>query len=398
MLSQRIKNLKPSATMALSMRAEQLKKEGKDVLSLTLGEPAEGTPEFICSAGIQAIKEGHTRYTPASGSDHLKKTIQAHIKKTLNLNIKPSQVTVSIGAKFILFSALQSLCDPGDEVLVPAPYWVSYPSMVELTGGVFKPLPTKAEQGFKLTPETLEQNITSKTKILILNSPNNPTGSAFSLKELSGLAEVLNQHPEIYVLSDDIYNHLYFKGFMAPHLLQAKPDLKDRVLMVNSASKNYAMTGWRVGWAVGQEDIISALSRFQSQSVSCAVSMAQEATAHALSKGDQELEKSRLKLLKAKERALSWFQKIEGLTVYPPDGTFYLWVGVENLSGRSWKGGVIRSSKDFAEALLKEKALLCVPGEAFGYPGYLRLHFGVGESRLKEAVDRITHFISSTEA
>ena len=395
LLSKRIKNLKPSATMALGARAEKLKQQGVDVISLTLGEPTKGTPDFICSAGIQAIKEGHTRYTPASGCQNLKKAIQTNTKKNLDLDYKLSQITVSIGAKFVLFSALQSLCDPEDEVLVPVPYWVSYPAQVELADGFFKPLPTKAQEGFKLKPEVLESHITPRSKILILNSPNNPTGSAFTHEELKALGEILKKHPHVYVLSDDIYNHLYFEGFMAPHLLQACPALKDRVLAINAVSKNYAMTGWRVGWAVGPEQIISAMSRFQSQSVSCAVSLAQEASATALNKGDEELKKTKAHLQNAKERALSLFQKIEGLTIHPPAGAFYFWIGVEKLYGLSWKGGVIRSSKDFVEALLQEKAVLCVPGEAFGFPGYLRLHFAVEKNRLKEATSRIADFISS---
>ena len=395
MLSKRIKNLKSSATMALGAKAEELKQQGVDVLSLTLGEPAEGTPNFICSAGIQAIKEGHTRYTPASGSLKLKKAIQANAKKNLGLDYKLSEITVSIGAKFVLFSALQALCDPEDEVLSPAPYWVSYPSMTALTGGVFKPLPTKAKEGFKLKPEILKNHITPKSKVLILNSPNNPTGYAWTIEELKALGEVLKNHPQLYILSDDIYNHLYFKGFMAPHILQVCPDLKDRVLAINAVSKNYAMTGWRVGWALGNKLIISAMSRFQSQSVSCAVSLAQEATVAALNKGDKELEKSRQRLAKCRERALTLFQKIDGLTVYPPEGAFYLWVGVQKFYGLSWKGGIIRSSHDFVEALLQEKAVLCVPGEAFGAVGYLRLNFTVEESCLKEAVSRIADFISS---
>ena len=395
MLSHRIKNLKPSATMALSWRAEKLKQEGKDIISLTLGEPAEGTPDFICSAGIQAIKEGQTRYTPASGALSLKKAIQANIKKTLGLDYKLSQVTVSIGAKFILFSALQSLCDPEDEVLSPAPYWVSYPAMAELAGGVFKPLPTKPEEGFKLKPDVLEQHITSKSKILILNSPNNPTGSAFTIKELKALGEIIKKYPHLYILSDDIYNHLYFKGFMAPHILQACPDLKERVLVVNAVSKNYAMTGWRVGWALGDELIISAMSRFQSQSVSCAVALAQSAATIALNKGDKELEKAQKKLITRKQGALNLFQNIEGLTVYPPEGAFYLWVGVQKLYGLSWRGGLIRSSNDFVSALLQEKAVLCVPGEAFGSPGYVRLHFAIEENSFKTAVLHIADFIAS---
>ncbi len=395
MLSKRIQNLKPSATMALGLRARKLKKEGVDVISLALGEPAEGTPDFICSAGIQAIKEGHTRYTPASGSVTLKKAIQAHTKKTLDWDVQLSQITVSIGAKFVLFSALQALCDPEDEVLCPVPYWVSYPAMVELTGGSFISLSTKAEEGFKLKPEILEKHITPRSKLLILNSPNNPTGSAFTHLELKALAEVLKKHPRIYILSDDIYNHLYFDGPLAPHILHVSPELKDRVLAINSVSKNYAMTGWRVGWAVGAEPIISAMSRFQSQSVSCATALSQEASAVALLKGEEALIQTQKKLIKVREQALNLFQKLKGVEVFPPEGTFYLWLGVKKLYGLSFKGRLIRSSFDFVETLFKEKAVLCVPGEAFGCPGYVRLHFAVEESRLKEAVNRMADFLAS---
>jgi len=221
MLSRRVFNLKPSAVMALGAKAQKLKDQGVDVISLSLGEPTWDTPEVICAAGIKAIQDGYTRYTPAGGSQKLKEAIVDNTKKWLGLTVKPSQVTVSTGAKFILFSAIQSLCDPGEEVLIPTPYWVSYPSMVELSQARVVSVPTRAEENFKLTAETLKKNITKKSKALILNSPNNPSGSVLSLSELKSLAEVLMEHPQIYILSDDIYNHLYFSGRMAPHLLQA---------------------------------------------------------------------------------------------------------------------------------------------------------------------------------
>ena len=395
MLSKRALNLKPSAVMALGARANKLKEQGVDVISLSLGEPTWRTPEAICTAGIQAIKEGHTRYTPASGSQKLKQAIVSYTKKWFGFTVTPSQVTASIGAKFILFSAIQSLCDPDEEVLIPTPYWVSYPSMVELAQARTVPIPTRAEDGFKLKSNILKKHITEKSKILILNSPNNPSGAVLNKSDLESLAEVLMEYPQIYILSDDIYNHLYFSGPMAPHILQVCPDLKDRVLSINAASKNYSMPGWRIGWAVGNEKIIGAMSKFQSQSVSCASSISQEAVAYALVQCDKELEEARHNLIKIKNLALDTFQKIKGLEVFPPEGAFYLWVNVKKLYSSSYKGGTIHSSADFVEALFQEKAVLCVPGEEFNYPGYVRIHFAVDETTLLSACNRIESFISS---
>lgn len=395
MLSKRVQSLTPSAVMALGARAQKLRDQGVDVISMSLGEPTWDTPEAICSSGIQAIKEGYTKYTPAGGSHKLKEAIIANTKKWLGLTVTPAQVTISIGAKFILFSAIQSLCDPGDEVLIPIPFWVSYPSMVELAQARLVPVPTRVDENFKLNPETLRKYITKKSKILILNSPNNPSGAVFSESEWESLAEVLMEYPQLYILSDDIYNHLYFLGPMAPHLLQVCPDLKDRVLSINAVSKNYSMPGWRVGWAVGNKEIIEAMSKFQSQSVSCASSISQEASAYALVQCDKELEETRQGLVKIKNLALRSFQQIPKLDVFPPEGAFYLWVGVKKLYGSSWQKGIIHSSTDFVEALFQEKSVLCVPGEEFNYPGYVRIHFAVDEDRLTEACLRVRDFISS---
>ncbi len=395
MLSKRALNLKPSAVMALGARANKLKAQGVDVISLSLGEPTWKTPESICAAGIQAIKEGYTRYTPAGGSQKLKQAIISYTKRWLGLNVTSAQVTASIGAKFILFSALQSLCNPDEEVLVPTPYWVSYPSMVELAQARMVPVPTYAKDNFRLQPDILKKHITERSKVLILNSPNNPSGAVLSKSDLISLGKVLMDHPQIYVLSDDIYNHLYFSGPMAPHILQLCPNLKDRILSINAASKNYSMPGWRLGWAVGNEELIGAMSKFQSQSVSCASSISQEAVAYALVQGDKELEAARHNLIKMKNLALDSFQKIKGLEVFPPEGAFYLWVNVKKLYSSSWKKGKINSSADFVEALFQEKAVLCVPGEEFNYPGYVRIHFAVDEQTWHSACNRIETFISS---
>ena len=379
--------------MAFKEKADKLKAEGVDVISLSLGEPSWPTPPSICEAGIRAIQDGKTKYTPSSGTLELREAIATNTERWVGLTVKPSQITVSIGAKFILFSAIQTLCDPGDEIIIPTPYWVSYPSMAALAKATVVPVATRVEDNFKLQPDDLKRALTPKTKLLLLNSPNNPSGATFTKPEWEGLADVLMAHPQVYILSDDIYNHLYLSGPMAPHLLQACPDLKDRVLSVNSVSKNYSMPGWRVGWAVGHEKIIKSMSSFQSHAVSCACSIAQAASAYALNECDGELEKARQFLVKINEIAVKSFQKIPHLEVFPPQGAFYLWVGVKNLYGRSWKGGTIQSSKDFVNALWEEKAVLCVPGEEFNYPGYVRIHFAIPEERLLMACSRVEEFI-----
>ena len=395
MLSKRISNLKPSAVMALSAKAQQRKAEGADVISLTLGEPTWPTPQSICVAGKKAIDEGHTKYTPANGSLKIRESIATYTTKQIGVKYAPNQVTVSIGAKFILFSALQSLCDPGDEVLVPAPYWVSYPAMIELAEAKLKTLHCQPHHNFKLQPKDLNQQISSKSKILILNSPNNPSGAVFSGDELKALGEVLRAHPHIYILSDDIYNELCFSQAVAPHLLQVCPDLKDRTLCINAVSKNYSMPGWRVGWAVGKPELINAMSRFQSQSVSCTSSISQEATAWALSNCEKEVQETREFLTKTKALALQQFQNIENLDIFPPEGTFYLWVGVKKIFGKSCAKREITSSADFVEALFDAQSVLCTPGEAFGYPGYVRIHFAVDEKILLDACSRIQKFITA---
>ena len=385
--------------MALAAKAGKLKAQGVDVISLSVGEPTWDTPKSIRQAGIKAIETGQTKYTPAAGSLQLKEAIVKNTKKWLGLTVKPSQVTCSIGAKFILFSAIQSLCDPGDEVIISAPYWVSYPSMVELAEAKLVVINTRAEEKFKLQPKDLKKNLTQKSKLLILNSPNNPTGAVFSESELKALAEVIRKYPNLYVLSDDIYNHLSFEEEMAPHILKVCPDLKDRVLIINSVSKNYSMPGWRLGWAVGKEEIIKAMSKFQSQSVSCASSISQAAAAYALTECTRELEESRQNLIRMRESALKMFGSISELEVWAPKGAFYLWIGVKKLYGSSTVSGgrdlIIESSADFVEALFQEKSIVCVPGEEFGYPGYIRIHFAVTEKKLQEACTRIQEFINS---
>ena len=395
MLSERALKMKPSAVMNLGAQAQEKKAKGVDVISLALGEPTWDTPPSICSAGIKAIQDGHTKYTSSSGSQKLKENIALNTEKWLGLPFHSSEVTVSIGAKFVLFSAIQSLCNPGDEVLIPTPYWVSYPAMVEFAQGTVVPIPTTWEQEFKIQPHILKKYLTPRSKLLILNSPNNPSGAVFNKDELKALAQVLKEYPHVYILSDDIYNHLYFSGSIAPHLLHVCPELKDRVLCINAVSKNYSMPGWRVGWALGNKTIIHAMSNFQSQTVSCASSISQEASAWALVNCDKELEQTRQHLIKTKALAMNLFQDIDQLDVFPPQGAFYLWVGVKKLFGAISGKKTLESSVHFVEELFENQSVLCVPGEAFGYPDYVRIHFAVDEKKLTSACSRIKNFISS---
>ena len=278
MLAERVKNLKPSPTLALAAKAREMKKNGLDVISLSVGEPDWDTFAPVKEAGKADIDQGFTKYLPASGLAELREAVCRQTNADLGTDYKTSQVTITTGAKFVVFAAMQALIDPGDEVIIPAPYWVSYPTMAELAGGVPVAVACDKADGFKLSADKLRAAIGPKTKMLLLNSPSNPTGQVYTKEEFSALAEVLRQHPKMVVLSDDIYNRLVFdESGLAPHLLQAAPDLAERTVLVNGVSKTYSMTGWRVGWGIGPEAVIAAMGKYQSQSVSCACSISQKA-------------------------------------------------------------------------------------------------------------------------
>lgn len=290
LLAKRTKLMKPSPILMLAAKANELKASGKDVISMTIGEPDWDTYGSIKDAAIASIKEGKTKYTPANGIPDLREAIAEQISSDLNVNYSANDVTVTSGAKFILFSALQSLCDPGDEVILPAPFWASYSTMVELAEGRPRVVVCGPEHNFKLTGPLLEQAINPKTKALLLNSPSNPTGMFYSRQELTAVAEVLRKHPHVMVISDDIYNRLCHEDCdLAPHILHVAPDLKDRVLVMNGASKSYAMTGWRLGWAAGPKTLIDAMTAYQSQAVSCASATSQYAALHAIKNSDSDV-------------------------------------------------------------------------------------------------------------
>lgn len=394
MISQKAKNLKPSPTIALASKAKQLKAGGHDVISLTVGEPDWQPYSKIEEAGIKAIKKGQGRYTPASGLSELRESIARVTKSDLDISYELNEVTVSAGGKFIIYSALQAVIDPEDEVIVPAPFWVSYPTIAELAGGIPVVAVCGKEDGFKLTAEKLDHVLTEKSKLLILNSPSNPTGCVYTLEELKSLAEVIRKHPRLLVLSDDIYNRLVFEGEVAPHILQAAPDLKDRVLVMNGVAKSFAMTGWRVGWALGPSEWIGAMNRLQSQSVTCAPEMAQRATIVALDECLEEIPKTVEVLKSRRDLFVSALREVNGIEVDVPEGAFYVWPKISSFFGMKFNNEKISSSRDFARLFLEDQMVASVPGIEFGLEGYMRFSYAISPERLKEAVSRLEAFVS----
>jgi aspartate aminotransferase len=392
-LSRRAVSLKPSPTLEIAAKAKALKAQGQDVISLSVGEPDWDTYQDIKRAGIEALEKGQTKYAPANGLPELRQAIAETAAAETGLNFSPEQVTVSTGAKFVLFSALQMLLDPGDEVLIPAPYWVSYPTMVELAGGEAVVVPTREEGGFHLHPGDLDKCVSEKAKVLILNSPNNPCGEVLSKEELKGLADFLERHPQIVVLSDDIYNRLVFSGEkIAPHLLQVAPHLKERVVMINGISKSFSMTGWRLGWAVGEVSLIKAMSNYQSQSVSCASPFTQVAATYALKNCFGEVAHSNEILIRRRDLFVEALNEIPSLSVSAPGGAFYLWVNVKAWMGKSFQGKTIHNSRELALVLLESQKLATVPGVESGVEGYLRLSFALDEASIKKACQRFKEF------
>ncbi|MCK6597903.1 MAG: pyridoxal phosphate-dependent aminotransferase [Bdellovibrionaceae bacterium] len=399
MLSRRALNLKPSPTLSLVAKAKDLQAKGFDVISLTVGEPDWNTFEAPSKAGIEAIEKNITKYTPANGTIELRKRIAEKVKKEIGLDYTPNQVTVGSGAKFIIFAALQMICNPGDEVIIHSPYWVSYPTMVELADGVPHIVHCDEKEGFKLTPEKLEKAINSKTKAFLFCSPSNPTGLMYTTEELKAFAEVLRKFPQVVVISDDIYNSLVFDkaqrvNNVAPHLLHVAPDLKERVILINGGSKAFSMTGWRIGWALGPQKIITAMADYQSQSTGSASSISQHAVLSALNECDTDIEKVNEKLSHRKQLALSEFKRIPLFKISEPQGAFYLWVNVKELFGKKFQDLVIENDKMVGDILLEKFYVATVPGIECGNQGYLRLSFATTEEKMKKAIDRMVEFIS----
>ncbi|MGE4131764.1 MAG: pyridoxal phosphate-dependent aminotransferase [Bdellovibrionales bacterium] len=396
MLSRKARALKPSPTLAIAAKAKELAAQGHRVISLSVGEPDWDTSEEIKAAGWAAIQQGQTKYAPANGLPQLRGAIAQQTSQLIGVDYKASEVTVSAGAKFILFSAFQTLLDPGDEVLIPAPYWVSYPTMVELVDGLPVIVPSDASSGFKPTARQIEEKITAKTKLLLLNSPNNPTGAMYSREEISAIGDMLVRHPHVVVVSDDIYNQLVFTGVdVAPHLLHTHPQLKSRMVIVNGASKTYAMTGWRLGWALGPEPVIQAMSSYQSQTVSCAAPFTQMAGLAGLQGSVADLMANREKLRERRDLFVEALNQVPGWKAGLPDGAFYVWADVQALLGKVHKNRTLENTSMLAAALLEDQKVATVPGAESGLEGYLRLSFAVSEADLNEAIKRLREFTAA---
>lgn len=395
MLSQRAQSLKPSPTLQLVAKAKEIASKGHDVISLSVGEPDWPTFEAAAQAGIAAIKEGFSKYTPANGIPELREAISEQIKKEHGLEYSAAQVTVGTGAKFILFAAFQMLCDEGDEVIIPAPYWVSYPVMVELALGKSVVVECDTATNFKITPALLEKAITPKTKAFVFASPNNPTGIAYTKEELKALGDVFKKYPRIVIITDDIYNHLMFGSCkVAPHILDSTPELKERTLIVNGVSKSYAMTGWRIGWALGPTPLIKAIADYQSQATSSASSISQKAALVAIKNCDQDIAKANQMLKERLDASLQIINSIPLLKAARPDGAFYIWIDVSQTLGKKYDSQTITSSRDFATILLEKYFVAAVPGVEFGFEGFLRVSFAIETERMVEALKRMKEFIS----
>ncbi|MBM3567360.1 MAG: pyridoxal phosphate-dependent aminotransferase [Alphaproteobacteria bacterium] len=389
-LADALGRIKPSPTIAATMKAAALKAEGKDVIGLGAGEPDFDTPDSIKEAAIAAIRRGDTKYTNVDGTPALKKAICEKFKRENGLDYKPEQISVSTGGKQVLFNALVATVNPGDEVIVPAPYWVSYPDIVNFAGG--KPIEVKcpANNGFKLRPEDLEAAITPRTKWLILNSPSNPTGAAYSADELKALAAVLLKHPQVWVLTDDMYEHLLFDGRKFATIAQLEPRLYERTLTMNGVSKSYAMTGWRIGYAGGPVALIKAMAMLQSQSTSNPSSVSQAAALAALT-GPQDFIAERCRAFQERrDMVVAMLNQAQGLHCPKPEGAFYVYPSCAGAIGRRTPGGkTIKNDLDFVDYLLEHVGVAVVHGAAFGLEPHFRISYATSTAALRDACGRI---------
>ena len=392
-LSQTLARVKPSPTIAITGRARDLAAEGRDIISLSAGEPDFDTPAHIREAAKAAIDAGHTRYTAVDGIPELKRAICDKFARENGLDYAPAQVTVGTGGKQILYNALMATLNPGDEVIIPAPYWVSYPDMVLLAGGMPVVIEGAMQNGYRITPEQLEAAITPRTKWLILNSPSNPTGAGYGEEHLRGLTEVLMRHPQVWVLSDDIYEHLVFDDFRFVTPAQVEPGLKSRTLTMNGVSKAYAMTGWRIGYGAGPEELIRAMAKLQSQSTSNPCSISQYAALAALQGPQDYIAESRAVFQRRRDLVVAGLNACPGIVCPVPQGAFYVYPSMSALIGKTSAGGtVIADDETFATALLDETGVAVVFGAAFGLAPHFRISYATSDAVLTDACARIKGF------
>ncbi|WP_137134327.1 pyridoxal phosphate-dependent aminotransferase [Rhizobium sp. FKY42] len=392
-VAQSLAAIKPSATIAITQMARVLKSSGVDVISMSTGEPDFDTPDHIKDAAHDAIRRGETKYTPVAGIPELRQAIVAKFQRENDLSYRVDQTIVGTGAKHIIYNALRASLNPGDEVIIPAPYWVSYPEMVAICGGVPITVPTRMEFNFKLQPDDLRQAITPRTKWVFLNSPSNPSGAAYTYDELKLITDVLKEFPHVWLLTDDMYEHLVYGDFQYVTAAQIEPSLLDRTLTVNGVSKAYAMTGWRIGYAAGPKELIDAMILLQGQQTSGTSSIAQWASVAALNGPQDHLNVFREAFDERRQLITSMLNQANLLSCLKPEGAFYVFPSCERTYGKTTAGGrLIQNDEDFVSALLEEKAVATVHGSAFGQPGNFRLSYATSLEEVRRACIRIQEF------
>lgn len=390
LLSNRVNNIKPSPTLAVTAKAAELRAAGKDVIGLGAGEPDFDTPEHIKEAAITAMREGQTKYTPVGGTAQLKDAIIQKLNRDNKLSYRPENILVSCGAKQSIFNLMAATLNPGDEVLIPAPYWVSYPDMARLFDAVAVITETSMSNHFKLTPESLESSINPRTKMLILNSPSNPTGVAYTKKELVDLGNIISQYPNLIVVSDDIYEHILWSEEPFCNIATANPSLYEQTVVINGISKAYAMTGWRIGYAAADQRIIKAMSKVQSQSTSNPCSISQAATIAALNGGLEEVNKMVAEFKSRHDYVVESLNSMPGVKCLNGQGAFYAFPDVSELIENI---NEVDNDLELADHMLEEAQVAVVPGSAFGSPGFIRISFATSRETLEEAMTRITNYI-----
>ena len=387
-ISKRASSIKPSPTLAISAKAKKLKSEGVDIINFGIGEPDFDTPQNIKKAAIDAINNGFTKYCPVSGTPDIKKAIITKLKEDNNLDYSPEEIIVSCGAKHSLYNIFQAVFNPGDEVIVPSPYWVSYPDMAILAGALPVIVSTDDKTNFKVTAKQIEHVITPKTKALILNSPSNPTGNTYTFDELKEIAKVCVEH-HLLIISDEIYEKLVYDNFKYYSIAQVSKEVQNQTLVVNGVSKAFAMTGWRIGYCAGPKDIIAAMTKIQSQSTSNPTSISLKATTEALNGPKDEMEKMRQEFEKRRNYIVEKLNSIDGIKCVKPNGAFYVFPNISKLLGKKYSNKTINTDVELCEYLLDNARIAVVPGSAFGLPGYIRLSYATSMENIIEGISRL---------
>ncbi|NLG83174.1 MAG: pyridoxal phosphate-dependent aminotransferase [Firmicutes bacterium] len=386
-LSERVRRITPSSTLAMDARAKQMQREGQDVVFFGVGEPDFDTPEFIKDEAVAALRAGMTKYAPAAGLADLREAVCQYLYKEYGLSYRPKNIVITCGAKHALYNVFQVILEPGDEVILPVPYWVSYSEQIKLAGGVVVPVMTTAANGFRMQPEDFAAAITPRTRAVVINSPNNPTGAVYSRAELLAIAEIAVRH-DLVIVSDEIYDHLIYDGLAPTSIPTLGPEVAARTILINGVSKTYAMTGWRIGYAAGDEKVIAAMADLQSHS-SNATTFCQKAAIKALLGPQEAVEKMRAEFARRRDLMVRLVRETPGLDCLTPQGAFYVFVDVGRLIGRTVAGETVRDDEHLAEIFLEKAKVAVVPGAGFGMPNYIRLSYATSCERIEEGFRRI---------